>query len=170
MTRKRRRLLLVLACGAGLGSAVALTLSALSADVTFFLLPAAVMAKDPPPSQIFRLGGLVQRGSVVKTEAGGRPLIRFAITDGKAAVPVRFRGVLPDLFREGQGIIALGHLAPGGVFVASEVLAKHDANYMPPAVEAALKKDGLWNPAAGPPPPPATWDTMNPAKPAAKGS
>lgn len=170
MTRKRRRLLVILACGAGLGAATALVLSALSSDVTFFMMPATVMAKDPPPSQIFRLGGLVARGSVVKGESHGRPLTRFAITDGKATVRVRFRGILPGLFREGQGIVALGHLEAGGVFKASQVLAKHDANYMPRSVEQALKKNGLWNPATGGPPPPASWDTMNPNKPATSGS
>jgi len=172
MTRKRRRLILVLACGAGLGSAVALTLSAFSSSVAFFVTPSQIVAREPPPGQYFRLGGLVQAGSVVKTVDDGRPAATFRVTDGKQAVTVHFIGILPDLFREGQGVVAMGAIAPDGSFAAQEVLAKHDETYMPKEVADALKKSGHWNPAEGPPPPASTWDTMTlkaaPAKAAQK--
>lgn len=159
MTRKRRRLVLILACGVGLGSATALGLSAVSSSLVYFVSP-STLPEHAAPGRLVRLGGLVAAGSVRKTELGGVPLTRFAVTDGTASVPVSFRGVLPDLFREGQGVVTLGTLDPDGTFRASEVLAKHDANYMPKDVVDALKKSGRWNPAAGPPPPAATWDAM----------
>ena len=160
MTRKRRRLWIVLACGVGLGSAAALSLSAFSSNLVFFMAPAQVAAQPPHPGQMFRLGGLVQDGSLHKGSAGAQVTADFAITDGKSAVPVTFTGVLPDLFREGQGVVALGHMTTGGTFQATEVLAKHDETYMPKDVEEALKKSGQWNPKAGPPPPASTWNTL----------
>ena len=90
----------------------------------------------------------------------GHPAARFRVTDGRASVEVSYVGILPDLFREGQGVVALGTLQPDGTFRASEVLAKHDETYMPKEVADALKKSGHWNPAAGPPPPASTWNTM----------
>ena len=160
MTRKRRRLLLVLACGVGLGSATALTLSAFSSSVAFFVTPTQIVEKAPPPGRYFRLGGLVQAGSVTKGMDDGRPEATFRVTDGKQAVTVHYVGILPDLFREGQGVVAMGSIAADGSFRAQEVLAKHDETYMPKDVAEALKKSGHWNPAAGPPPPASTWDTM----------
>lgn len=160
MTRKRRRLWIVLACGLGLGSATALALTAFRGNLVFFLAPSDIAAKAPPPGRDFRLGGLVQQGSVHRTTDDGHPEARFRVTDGKASVEVSYVGILPDLFREGQGIVALGAMQPDGTFRASEVLAKHDATYMPKEVVDALKKSGHWNPASGPPPPAATWDTM----------
>jgi cytochrome c-type biogenesis protein CcmE len=91
----------------------------------------------------------------------GKPTATFAVTDGKDQVKVSYVGILPDLFREGQGVVVMGTVEPGGTFMASEVLAKHDANYMPKNVEEALKKSGRWNPDSGEPPPAATWDTMS---------
>ena len=164
MTRKRRRLWIVVACGLGLGSATALGLSAFSSSLVFFMLPSDVLAKHPGAGQMFRLGGLVKAGSLRESMIGGKPAARFQVTDGKASVPVSYVGVLPDLFREGQGIVALGHMAPDGHFRASEVLAKHSANYMPKDIEMALKKRGLWNPAKGPPPPASVWNDMQPGK------
>ncbi len=158
MKRKHRRLLILVACLAGLGVATGLTLAALRNTLVFFLSPAQVAAKPPPPGQMFRLGGLVLKGSVRHLLKNGHPVNDFTITDGKGSVPVVFGGVLPDLFREGQGIVALGSLQPDGRFVATEVLAKHDANYMPPDVVAALKKSGEWRPSQGEPPPAASWD------------
>ncbi|MDE2334454.1 MAG: cytochrome c maturation protein CcmE [Rhodospirillales bacterium] len=158
MKRKHRRLLVVLACLAGLGTATGLTLAALRNTIVFFLSPAQVAAKPPGPGQVFRLGGLVVTGSVRHLTQNGHPVNDFTITDGKGSVPVVFAGVLPDLFREGQGIVALGSLRPDGRFVATEVLAKHDANYMPKDVVEALKKNGEWRPSQGEPPPAATWD------------
>ena len=160
MTRKRRRLLLVLVCGAGVATATGLGLSAFSGSVAFFVSPSALAASHPAPGRTLRLGGLVEAGSVRKTVADGQPATSFRVTDGKHAVTVRFVGILPDLFREGQGIVALGTLAPDGSFRAEDVLAKHDETYMPKDVADALKKSGYWNPAAGPPPPAATWDMM----------
>jgi cytochrome c-type biogenesis protein CcmE len=162
MTRKRRRLWILLACGLGLGSATALALMAFRDNLVFFLAPSDLAAKPPSPGRNFRLGGLVEQGSVQRTTDDGHPAARFRVTDGAASVEVTFVGVLPDLFREGQGVVALGALAPDGTFRASEVLAKHDETYMPKDVADALKKSGHWNPAAGPPPAAATWNTMRP--------
>jgi cytochrome c-type biogenesis protein CcmE len=150
---------LVLACGVGLGSATALGLSAVSSSLVYFVSP-STLDEHAAPGRLVRLGGLVEQGSVRKGEQDGVPLTRFTVTDGRATVPVTFRGVLPDLFREGQGVVTMGTLAANGTFRASEVLAKHDANYMPKDVVDALKKSGRWNPASGPPPPAATWDAM----------
>ena len=160
MTRKRRRLWIVLACGLGLGSASALALTALRSSLELFVSPSDIATKTPAPGRDFRLGGLVQQGSVQRANNDGRPTATFRVTDGKASVEVSFTGILPDLFREGQGIVALGTLQPDGTFRASEVLAKHDETYMPKEVVDALKKSGHWNPSSGPAPPAATWDTM----------
>lgn len=159
MTRKRRRLWIVVACGVGLGSATALTLSAFSSNLVFFVSPSDLV-KQPDNGRTVRLGGLVEQGSVTHVKVNGQPAAGFSVTDGNNAVKVTYVGILPDLFREGQGVVALGTMQPDGVFHASEVLAKHSENYMPKEVEAALKKSGHWNPNAGPPPPASTWDTM----------
>lgn len=159
MTRKRRRLYLLVACGVGLGSATALALSAMQSSLVFFVSPSALQAQAVPGRTV-RLGGLVEAGSVRRSDRDGKPLTKFEVTDGKAAVEVSYTGVLPDLFREGQGVVTLGALQSDGTFRASEVLAKHDENYMPKDVVDALKKSGHWDPAAGPPPPAATWDAM----------
>lgn len=164
MTRKHRRLVILLVCLAGLGGAVGLTLSAFSDNMVFFVAPSDFATKAPPPGRSFRMGGLVEAGSLKRITVDGKPLATFRVTDGGATVQVRYRGILPDLFREGQGIVALGTLRPDGTFQASEVLAKHDETYMPKDVADALKKSGHWNPAAGPPPPAATWDTLSVAR------
>jgi cytochrome c-type biogenesis protein CcmE len=160
MSRKRRRLWLLVACGIGLGSATALTLSAFSDNLVFFVSPSD-LAKQPDNHRSVRLGGLVEQGSVQRETVNGKPLATFRVTDGNTAVKVAYSGILPDLFREGQGVVVLGNQQPGGTFRASEVLAKHDENYMPAEVADALKKSGHWNPAAGPPPPASTWDALN---------
>lgn len=160
MTRKRRRLWIVLACGLGLGSAAALALSAFRDNLVFFLAPSDIATKAPQMGRDFRLGGLVEQGSVKRMNDDGHPTASFRVTDGKASVEVSYAGILPDLFREGQGIVALGRLQPNGTFRASEVLAKHDETYMPKEVVDALKKSGHWNPSEGPPPAASTWDTM----------
>ena len=145
MTRKRRRLVMVLACMAGLGSATALTLNAFRDNLVFFMTPADLAEKAPGPDQTIRLGGIVQAGSLHRgRSADGEPTAQFEVTDGKAAVAVSYTGILPDLFREGQGVVALGTLSPAGGFVAQEVLAKHDEKYMPKDVAEALKKRGYW--------------------------
>jgi cytochrome c-type biogenesis protein CcmE len=159
MTRKRRRLWVLVACGVGFGSASALTLSAFSSNLVFFVSPSD-LAKQPDNGRSVRLGGLVKEGSVQRETVNGHPVATFGVTDGTNTVQVAYSGILPDLFREGQGVVVLGNLLPGGTFHASEVLAKHDENYMPKEVADALKKSGHWDPAAGPPPPASTWDAM----------
>jgi cytochrome c-type biogenesis protein CcmE len=159
--RKKRRLYLVLACGIGLGSATALSLAAFSSTLTYFLGPRDVLQKHPAPGLSFRLGGIVQAGTVATTIDNGTPTTTFRVTDGQASIPVTYSGVLPDLFREGQGVVAIGEMLPGGAtFNADEVLAKHGASYMPKDVEQALKSAGKWNPKYGPPPAAASWNTM----------
>ncbi|MFL1464289.1 cytochrome c maturation protein CcmE [Roseococcus sp. DSY-14] len=163
MTRKKRRLYILLLCGLGLGSATALTLTAFQDNLVFFRSPSDIMAEAPPAGRAFRLGGLVESGSVERGgEYQGRPAVRFAVTDGAHRVPVVFTGVLPDLFREGQGVVTQGLLGPDGVFRAREVLARHDETYMPPEVADALKRSGHWNPAQGAAPPAAEWNTARP--------
>jgi len=160
MTRRRRRLIVLLACGLGLGSASGLSLWALSSDVAFFSSPSQLLHEPPGPGRSVRLGGLVVAGSVQRTQEDGKPAATFRVTDGAETVTVSFVGILPDLFREGQGVVTLGSLAPDGSFRAEEVLAKHDETYMPKEVVEALKKSGRWNPDNGPPPPAATWNTL----------
>ena len=141
MTRKRRRMLALGLGLAALGAAAALALSALNETLVFFYSPSEIEAKSLAPGQTIRVGGLVEEGSVAITGDGS---VRFRVTDLKTALPVTYRGVLPDLFREGQGVVAQGTLGPDGAFAASEVLAKHDETYMPPEVAEALKKSGRW--------------------------
>jgi cytochrome c-type biogenesis protein CcmE len=160
MTRKRRRLWVLVACGLGVGSAAALTLSAFSDSLVFFVAPSD-LANQARLGRTLRLGGLVEQGSVERVGgSGGKAGAIFRITDGAASVRVSYAGILPDLFREGQGVVTLGTLQPDGTFRATEVLAKHDETYMPKEVADALKKSGHWNPDAGPPPPAATWNTL----------
>jgi cytochrome c-type biogenesis protein CcmE len=142
MTRKRRRFVFVLIGVAMLSVATALVLFAFNKNIVFFYSPTDLLAQPQPVGQGFRLGGLVEQGSVAKDGT----TIRFRITDKKNTLLVVYRGVLPDLFREGQGVVVEGSLAPDGSFTASSVLAKHDEKYMPPEVAAALKKNGEWRP------------------------
>ena len=130
MTRKRRRLIVLLACLACLGTATALTLLAFNDSMVFFVTPSELAARAAS-ARTLRLGGLVEAGSVERIRRDGRPAASFRVTDGSKAVPVEYVGILPDLFREGQGVVALGTLLPDGHFLASEVLAKHDETYMP---------------------------------------
>jgi cytochrome c-type biogenesis protein CcmE len=157
---KKRRLYLVLACGICLSAATALSLAAFSSTLTYFLSPHEVLAKKPAPGVSFRLGGIVQVGTVATAIANGTPTTYFRVTDGQASVPVTFTGLLPDLFREGQGVVAIGSMSANGNFAADEVLAKHGASYMPKDVEQALKNAGKWNPKYGPPPAADTWNTL----------
>ena len=140
MTPKRKRLWLLVGSLCVLGAAVALVLSALSDNLVFFYSPTQMAEKHPGPERRLRIGGLVEQGSVKKD---GQE-VRFIVTDLKKTVPVVYRGLLPDLFREGQGVIAEGTLGADGVFTAREVLAKHDEKYMPPEVARALKESGRW--------------------------
>ncbi|MGH8430886.1 MAG: cytochrome c maturation protein CcmE, partial [Solimonas sp.] len=130
MTAKRKRLWLLVGSLGVLGVAAALVLSALNDNLVFFYSPTQLAEKPIAPERRFRLGGLVETGSVKRDGEE----VRFVVTDTRKTVPVVYRGLLPDLFREGQGVVTEGSLGPDGVFVAREVLAKHDENYMPPEV------------------------------------
>jgi cytochrome c-type biogenesis protein CcmE len=145
--RKRRRLYFAVALVAAAAGGAALTVAALQDNVLYFYSPADVAAKHVAPGVAFRIGGLVQKHSVTH---GPGTTVHFTVTDGRAAVPVAFDGVLPDLFREGQGIVALGALDGAHQFVATEVLAKHDERYMPPEVVDALKRSGRWKEGGAP--------------------
>ena len=164
MTRKRRRMWVVMSCLVGLGSATALGLNAFTDNLVFFVSPSDLHAHAAGPGRTLRLGGLVEAGSVHRGDEAGRPVAAFRITDGRAAVDVRYAGILPDLFREGQGAVTLGVLQADGTFRAQEVLAKHDETYMPRDVADALKKAGQWHPEDGPPPAAATWNTLEPTQ------
>ena len=153
MTRKRRRLYLLGLCMLGLGTATALTLTAFQDNLVFFYSPSELGTKVIPSDRTLRIGGLVEPGSVERTTPPGSKTVemRFRITDLEHAVPVVYGGIPPDLFREGQGVVANGKLGPDGVFHARELLAKHDENYMPPEVAEALKRSGRWNESTGKP-------------------
>lgn len=137
MTPRRRRLVLVLGIVAGVAIAGGLALQAFRENVMFFFDPSQVAKGEAPRDERFRLGGMVEKGSVVRTP--GSLQVQFIVTDFQRSVPVHYTGVLPDLFREGQGVVAHGRLGGDGVFTADEVLAKHDENYMPPEVTRSLK-------------------------------
>jgi cytochrome c-type biogenesis protein CcmE len=137
MTPRRRRIVLVLGILAGVSLAGVLALRAFQDNVMFFFDPTQIAAGDAPRGERFRLGGMVRPGTVNR-KAGSLDLA-FVVTDFRHDVPVRYTGVVPDLFRENQGVVAHGKLGPDGVFVADEILAKHDENYMPPEVARSLK-------------------------------
>ena len=140
--KKQRRLAFAITLVLAGGGAAGLAIYALGQNTQFFRSPTDLVEQPvPPPDRVFRIGGLVQTGSV-KRDTGLE--IRFVVTDGKNSVPVTYSGVLPDLFREGQGVVALGKRGTDGTFAASEVLAKHDEKYMPPEVVDALKRSGHW--------------------------
>jgi cytochrome c-type biogenesis protein CcmE len=142
MTRKRRRLLTVLAGLLALGAATALVLAAFNDNLVFFYSPSELTAKHVTPDRRIRIGGLIETNSVAKQVDGHA--VAFRVTDGQTELRVVYDGILPDLFREGQGVVAEGKLGRDGVFVASNVLAKHDEKYMPPEGADALKKSGRW--------------------------
>jgi cytochrome c-type biogenesis protein CcmE len=141
MTRKQRRLTLIGASACVLAVAAALVLSALRDSIVFFNSPTDLAEKHVAPGSRLRLGGLVKPGSL---QRGENLLINFQVTDGRSDIAVTYQGIVPDLFREGQGVVAEGTLQPGGKFRADTVLAKHDENYMPREVADALKKAGRW--------------------------
>lgn len=138
MTARRQRMLLVAAVVIGVAAAVGLGLRAFQENLLYFYSTTQVMAGEAPANDKFRLGGIVVEGSVEREP--GSLKVRFVLTDTLTPVPVAYEGILPDLFREGQGIVAHGSLNEEGVFVADEVLAKHDENYMPPAVADSIKQ------------------------------
>jgi len=146
MTRKNQRIAMITGGLAFLGIAAALVLTAFEDSVVFFFSPTELQAKPVDPDRRIRVGGLVEAGSVEKGPADAE--VRFRVTDGNSTVTIRYVGILPDLFREGQGIVAQGHLQ-GAMFQADEVLAKHDENYMPKEVADSLKKQGHWKDGQG---------------------
>lgn len=141
MTRKQRRLILIGSALGVLALAAALVLTALRDTIVFFNSPTDIVEKQVQPGTRIRLGGLVKPGTLHRDDSLS---VRFDVTDGNKAVNVAYRGILPDLFREGQGIVAEGALDPAGFFRAETVLAKHDETYMPKEVADALKKQGHW--------------------------
>lgn len=141
MTRRGRRVTLIGIAGVVLVAAVGLVLYALSDRIVFFSSPTDIVEKQIAAGTRLRLGGLVVNGSVMKGDDGH---VRFDVTDGKTQIAVAYQGILPDLFREGQGVVAEGLVAPDMTFAADTVLAKHDERYMPPEVVEALKKAGRW--------------------------
>ena len=141
MTRKKRRLLLISSSLAALGLALGLILFALRDNIVFFYSPSEVALKNPQAGQRLRIGGLVKAGSLKREEG---QTVRFTVTDTKQEIGVIFTGLLPDLFREGQGVVAEGTIRGDKVFRADTILAKHDERYMPKEVADALKKQGVW--------------------------
>jgi cytochrome c-type biogenesis protein CcmE len=142
MTRKQRRLGVLVLGLAALAAATALVLTAFNENLVFFYSPSELLAQPAGPERRVRIGGLVEQNSLARVGNGLR--VSFRVTDGNQDISVIYDGMLPDLFREGQGVVAEGKLRPDGVFVASNVLAKHDEKYMPREVADALKKSGRW--------------------------
>jgi cytochrome c-type biogenesis protein CcmE len=140
MKARHKRLGIVVGGLAALGIATALVLNALEGNLSYFFSPSEVAEGKAPSDHVFRLGGLVEKGSVDRAE--GDLTVNFVVTDMAQSVKVAYSGILPDLFAEGEGVIAQGRMGPDNVFVADEVLAKHDETYMPPEVAAALEAAG----------------------------
>lgn len=138
--RKRNRLFIIGGIGLVFAAAAALVLFALEEQIVFFRTPTEIASGSVQAGVMIRIGGLVEEGSVEKENQN----VRFNVSDGVNRVPVTYVGLLPDLFREGQGVVADGKLSPQGVFEAATILAKHDENYMPPEVAEALKESGVW--------------------------
>ena len=141
MKPRYRRLAIIGGIVAAVGVAAALVLNAFQSNLVFFYSPSQVAAKEAPLNRTFRLGGLVQAGSVKRDGTD----VQFLVTDTAKTVSVQYRGILPDLFKEGKGVVAQGQMRDDGVFVAREVLAKHDENYMPPEASEALKRAAQTN-------------------------
>jgi cytochrome c-type biogenesis protein CcmE len=137
---RTRRALWIVAGLAALGAASALVLNAFQSNLVFFFTPSQVVSHEAPQGRSFRIGGLVEAGSVVRDKDA--LTVHFRVTDTAKTIPVTYTGILPDLFREGKGVVAQGKLGPDGTFHANEVLAKHDENYMPPEAAEALRKAG----------------------------
>ena len=138
MKPRHRRLILVVAGLALLGVTAALVLNAFQSNLVFFFSPSQVAANEAPINKTFRLGGMVEQGSLKRLPDG--MTVEFVVTDTAKTIPVRYKGILPDLFREGKGVVAQGRLDANGTFHAQEVLAKHDENYMPPEAADAIAK------------------------------
>ncbi len=150
MKARHKRFVLLGVGIAGLALSAGLVLSAFQKNLVFFFTPTQVAANEAPMGKSFRIGGLVEKGSL-KREADGLT-IQFVVTDTAKSIPVRYRGILPDLFKEGKGVVTQGKLGPDGTFQAEEVLAKHDENYMPPAAQDALNQAKAAQQTVAPPP------------------
>ncbi len=137
MKPRHRRLILVVAGLAALSITTALVLNAFRSNLVFFFTPTQVADRQAPINKTFRIGGLVEKGTLKHLPDG--VTVQFVVTDTAKSIPVRYKGILPDLFSEGKGVVAQGRLEPDGIFQAQQVLAKHDANYMPPEAAEALK-------------------------------
>lgn len=137
MKARQKRFVFVGLAILGVAGAATLALTAMQGNISYFFSPSQVVAKEAPADHVFRLGGLVTKGSLKRQEDG--LTVGFDVTDNAKTVPVRYTGILPDLFSEGRGVVARGKLSPDGVFLAEEVLAKHDEEYMPPEVASSLK-------------------------------
>ena len=137
MKPRHRRLILVVAGLTALSITTALVLNAFRSNLVFFFTPTQVADRQAPINKTFRIGGLVEKGTLKHLPDG--VTVQFVVTDTAKSIPVRYKGILPDLFSEGKGVVAQGRLEPDGIFQAQEVLAKHDANYMPPEAAEALK-------------------------------
>ncbi len=146
MKARSKRMIFVFIAIVGVGVASALVLSALQSNIAYFFSPSQVLAGEAPPDKVFRLGGMVEEGSIQR--AGNGLEVNFTVTDTARSVKVSYTGILPDLFNEGQGVVTRGKLGADGVFYAEEVLAKHDESYMPPEVEDAVKKAKDWKQSA----------------------
>ena len=140
MKPRTKRALWITAGLAALGVAVGLVLNAFQSNLVFFFTPTQIAANEAPRDRAFRLGGLVEVGSIARDKDA--LTVRFRVTDTAKTIPVVYTGILPDLFKEGKGVVAQGRIGPDGVFRAAEVLAKHDENYMPPEAAEALRKAG----------------------------
>ncbi len=138
MKQRHKRIVMVAGGLAALAVAAGLILAAFQQNLVFFFTPSQVAANEAPQGRTFRIGGMVETGSVKRQTDG--VTVRFMVTDTAKSIPVTYRGALPDLFREGKGVVAQGRIGPDGVFQASEVLAKHDENYMPPEAADAVKR------------------------------
>lgn len=138
--KKQRRIQIIVVAFVALAGSTALIGYAMRDGINFFRAPTAVVAAPPPPSEVFRIGGLVEEGSLVR---GAGEIVTFRVTDGGASVPVSYAGVLPDLFGEGEGLVGTGRLV-NGTFQATEILARHDETYMPKEVIDALKDQGVY--------------------------
>ena len=138
MKPRHKRMAMIAIGVAALAVCAALVLSAFRENLVFFFTPSQVAANEAPQGRLFRIGGLVETGSVKRQPDG--VTVRFVVTDTAKSIPVLYKGALPDLFREGKGVVTQGRLGPDGIFQATEVLAKHDENYMPPEAAEALKK------------------------------
>ncbi|QCE35799.1 cytochrome c maturation protein CcmE [Acetobacteraceae bacterium] len=161
---KWRRLIWLVLILLSLSVSVFFFLRVFSANLLFFTTPSQLATKQTFINKEVRLGGMVVANSWKQGERKHRPIHWFDVTDGQASQTIYYAGIMPDLFREGQSVVVLGHLNSDNVFVASEVLARHDETYMPPEVAKALQESGKWDPRFGSPPAPEEWQTMIKAK------